>query len=664
MKIRLFKHKKAVLGLRLWAAFGLSVGLTACANMTGGPGGGPKDELAPVMVMALPEQGATNFQGGQVLLEFDEFIELREVDKIYASPVLKEADYSYNLKKVKVVINDTLRPDYTYTINFGKSLVDLHEANPFDGFQYVFSTGPTVDSMFLTGRVVKAVDYQPEDRVRLLFYTHRPDSFPFADEPDYVSIGDKDGYFQVNHMKAGCYFVYAVVDENQDYRIDPVTERMAYTDTCVSAKEMVAPTVEKAGRDTLATADSLAGFARWDTWEAWPGDTLWTWADTAGVPADSLPASDSLRLPDSLPVSEPSLELYLYQDYLPAFFLKEVSFKKQGQLTLSFYYPIDSLVSLSLIASTDSTEEERTPLAVWQWNEARRSAEVSFNDYAFYAGEVVLSYKGYSDTSSVYLPESARRPDTAMFRISVQGKKVLAADTLIWQSDMPLIAVDPDRLQFWQLIHRIEAVRDTVWLSDTLPIVDTLPASDTLPVYRDSLRGSFRFVDTVGVLTDTLPVPFEIVRLDDWRYGVVADKSDSGSYVLFLQDSAVFDFLGRPNDTADCLWETMPPEEEPALGDLALEISGLENGAIYVLQLVEGKDQVVQTVRLTDTATVEFLGLKPAIYTFRLLKDDNDNGRWDEGDYVRRIQPEQHWYYHKNLRVEADWRIEDIWRVE
>ncbi|MDE5704140.1 MAG: hypothetical protein K2H70_04870, partial [Bacteroidales bacterium] len=108
---------------------------------------------------------------------------------------------------------------------------------------------------------------------------------------------------------------------------------------------------------------------------------------------------------------------------------------------------------------------------------------------------------------------------------------------------------------------------------------------------------------------------------------------------------------------------TMPAAEMPEGGDLALEISGLDSGAVYVLQLLEGRN-VVRTVRLTDTGIVEFPALKPATYTFWLLKDDNDNGRWDEGDYARRIQPERHWYYHKNLRVEADWRIEDIWRIE
>ena len=189
-------------------------------------------------------------------------------------------------------MDDTLRPDYTYTIRFGHSLVDLHEANPIPDFHYVFSTGRTIDSMFLEGRIVKAVDYMPEDRVRLLFYAHRPDSFPFSEEPDYVSIADKEGRFRVLHIKEGCYYVYGVVDDNQDYRIDPVTEMMAYTDTCVPARKMV-PAAESKPVDSLALADSLAQAA--EMAETLADSLAWVAAYAAyDTEADTMARVDSL----------------------------------------------------------------------------------------------------------------------------------------------------------------------------------------------------------------------------------------------------------------------------------------------------------------------------------------------------------------------------------
>ncbi|MDE7149942.1 MAG: hypothetical protein K2O01_05995 [Bacteroidales bacterium] len=656
--------------------------LAACANIAGAPGGGPKDVLPPALLVSQPPQAALDFQGGVVTMEFDEFVELRDQDKIYASPVLKRTNYSYMLKKVRIEIEDTLRPDYTYTIRFGQSLVDLHEANPIPDYHYVFSTGSVIDSMFLEGRIVKAVDYTPEDRVRLLFYAHRPDSFPFDEEPDYVSIADKEGRFRVIHMKEGCYYVYGVMDENQDYRIDPVTEMMAYTDTCVRARKMV-PVAVSPPADSLALADSLAQVA--EAAEALADSLAWVAAyasyDDAGTDTsagaaavwrearDDLARADAMAdglaaatWRDSLPDSDPALELYLYRDYLPAFFLKEVSYKQRSQMEFAFYYPIDSIEASTFIEITDSTETELAMPSEWQWAADRRSAVVYFPNHTMGQCDVILQVSGNRDTASVYLADAVRsRTDTVKLQLAVSGSKLLVADTLRFKANFPTFRGDTDRVTVWRFVETERPVTDTVWLcadtsmeqADTSSTVAALPPSPS--------DTAFRLVDTVRLFTDTLVQPFGITQIDAWTWAVSTKQETGGQYALFLQDSAVFDFFGRPNDTTVLTWQIIEPEEG---GDLALDLQGLEPGAVYVLQLVQGNENIVQEVRVTDAGTVEFLALKPAQYTFRLFKDDNDNGRWDEGDYVARRQPEKHWYYHKTLRVEADWRIEDIWRIE
>ncbi|MDE6515479.1 MAG: hypothetical protein K2L03_05515, partial [Bacteroidales bacterium] len=74
--------------------------LMSCANPGGAPGGGPRDVTPPVLLVAEPPQGTVDFQSKTVTMEFDEFIELREQDKIYTSPVLNQVTYSSNLKKL------------------------------------------------------------------------------------------------------------------------------------------------------------------------------------------------------------------------------------------------------------------------------------------------------------------------------------------------------------------------------------------------------------------------------------------------------------------------------------------------------------------------------------------------------------------------------------
>lgn len=676
--------------------------LTSCANPGGAPGGGPKDMTPPVLLVAEPPQGTVGFQDRVVTMEFDEFIELREQDKIYTSPVLGQVNYSSNLKKLKVEIDDTLRPDYTYTIRFGNSVVDLHEANPIPDFHYVFSTGTTIDSMYMNGRVIKAVDYKPEKEVRLLFYLHRPDSFPFQDEPDYVSIADKEGWFDAIHMKDGCYYVYGVVDDNQDYRIDPVTEMMAYTDTCVPTRKMI-PEVVLSAADSLALidslmqaadslmdmADSLAWVAAYtaydaDTVEADTAEAAYAAYTEAVADADTAGALAADTLSDAVEPAEAEsdafIHLYLYRDYLPAFFLKEVTYKQRDQMAFTFYYPIDSIGDLRFIEVTDTSETELTMPLYWQWDTDRRSAVVHFPNHTLKDCDLIMTVNGYTDTTSVYMADAVRsKTDTAALQLKATAAKLLVADTLKVQASFPIERIDKGRMAVWRFVPVERAVRDTVWLhldtlslseADTLPmpIADTLSSQwgDTLALSEDERlvwpfdTAAFQLVDTVRMFTDTLVQPFELWPVDAWTWAVQTEREEGGRYAFFMQDSAVFDFFGRPNDTTVLGWQVVAPEEG---GDLALDVQGLRPGAVYVLQLMQG-DQIKQEVRLTDTGMVEFLALKPAQYTFRLFKDDNDNGHWDEGDYVARRQPEEHWYYSKTLRVEADWRIEDIWRIE
>lgn len=610
--------------LRALAAMAIQLPLlTACADYSGSPGGGPQDVLPPVLLTSTPPQGQTDFKSPLITMDFDEFVELREQDKIYASPVLNKIYYSYALKKVKVEIEDTLRPDYTYTIRFENSLVDLHEGNPIRDFHYAFSTGGTIDSGFIEGRVVKAVDYKPEDRVRLLFYHHRPDSFPFNTEPDYVSVGDKDGRFKAIHLQEGCYYIYAVVDEDKNYRINPVTERMAYTDSCISTKVMK-PTRTSTTLDTAnatnTTIPESAFAAQTDTLRL----ALQTATDTT---ADTTATAQAL-------VTEKPLELYLYNDYLPASFLKEFIYKQYGRMEIKFYYPIEKPIeSVKLITPLDSTEEEMVerPLIVeWQWAEDRRSVVGHLNDYTISQGDVVIQVNGHTDTVPIFLTEYQRKQNTpSKFSLSSASSFLLANDTLKIRTNFP------------SLNHKFNQKRMAVW---------HLVSSEK------------KINDTVRTITDTLLQPFDFFPIDTWTWGVKTETKTGEKYAVFLKDSAVFDFFGRPNDSTLLRWSANEPEEG---GDLALDLQGLNSQSVYILQMVQqSADKVVLERRITANGQVEFLNLRPDQYTFRLYQDDNDNGRWDEGDYVARRQPEKHWYYHKTLRVEADWRIEDKWEIK
>ena len=138
-------------------AYFLAVANSGCGKI-GMPTGGPKDSIAPRLVNASPKLKSTNVRGNKITLTFNEYVELREAQtNVLISPYPKKSpSVDYKLRTVTVKLKDTLLPNTTYSINFGNAIVDINEGNPYKNFTYVFSTGNTIDSLMLTGKVLIA----------------------------------------------------------------------------------------------------------------------------------------------------------------------------------------------------------------------------------------------------------------------------------------------------------------------------------------------------------------------------------------------------------------------------------------------------------------------------------------------------------------------------
>ncbi|MBO7285244.1 MAG: Ig-like domain-containing protein, partial [Alistipes sp.] len=128
---------------------------TKCAS-TMVPTGGPKDTIPPVIMHMLPDNFTTNvdtLRTPKIYVEFDEYVQIKDLQKeLFTSPAMKkQPTVTRRGKGIVITIKDTLRPDITYAINFGASICDNNEGNPLHAMRYVFSTGNTIDSMYMSG---------------------------------------------------------------------------------------------------------------------------------------------------------------------------------------------------------------------------------------------------------------------------------------------------------------------------------------------------------------------------------------------------------------------------------------------------------------------------------------------------------------------------------
>ncbi len=209
--------------------------LASCAKR-GNITGGAKDTIAPVLTASLPKNFSTEFKANTVKLTFNEFIKLKDLRKqLIISPPLKNEPLILPVTPSKIItikINDTLQDNTTYSFNFGQSMADNNEGNPYNQFKYIFSTGKTIDSLAIGGRVKDAYLKDVESFVSVMLYDvnkNYNDSIVYKQMPRYVTNTlDSLKTFRLENLKAGKYLLVAMKDYNSNNKFDPKKDKIGF----------------------------------------------------------------------------------------------------------------------------------------------------------------------------------------------------------------------------------------------------------------------------------------------------------------------------------------------------------------------------------------------------------------------------------------------------
>lgn len=221
---------------RIYFGIFLLLLVLGCASR-GRPTGGPKDDTPPVIIQANPENFSTNFNTDEIKIYFDEYIKIKDLRKqlIISPPMDTEPDIrplGSASKSITIKIKDTLEANTTYAFNFGQSIVDNNEENPYPYYRYVFSTGETIDSLSVKGRVIDAENRNPDTFVSVMLYeadSTYSDSLVFKEKPKYVTNTlDSLITFSIDNIKAGKYKLVALKDENSNFTFQPKIDKIGF----------------------------------------------------------------------------------------------------------------------------------------------------------------------------------------------------------------------------------------------------------------------------------------------------------------------------------------------------------------------------------------------------------------------------------------------------
>lgn len=216
--------------------------IAACANPVPPDGGikTRKDTEPPKVLEQEPGFASTNFQTDRIRIDFDEYVVLQDVfNQVLVSPPMSERpDLSLRKKSLIVKLPDDLRENTTYTINFGEAIKDYHEGNVLQNLNYVFSTGPELDSGLVKGVVLDGqTESAPEKAIVALYLA---DSFDAVTrkKPYYFAFASKDGSYSIPFIAPGSYYLFAYTDENFNYYYDlPGNEKVAFLNDEIKVEE-------------------------------------------------------------------------------------------------------------------------------------------------------------------------------------------------------------------------------------------------------------------------------------------------------------------------------------------------------------------------------------------------------------------------------------------
>lgn len=228
------------------AMLALSLLQPSCANTTQAPTGGLKDTLPPVVRRVVPTPGTVMVpvHGTKIIFTFDEYVTVKNPKGIFLSPPqAKSPKYKIKGKSVCVYFEEDLLPNTTYTLDLTGAIADNNEGNMFPGFTTVFSTGDSVDSMYVTGLVQDCNTLKPLSGATVMFYKDSRDSAVFLQRPVAAVKTDDWGYFALRNIQDTLYRVYALVDGNGNNIYDPDEDQIAFLDTLFRPVNVVNDTV-------------------------------------------------------------------------------------------------------------------------------------------------------------------------------------------------------------------------------------------------------------------------------------------------------------------------------------------------------------------------------------------------------------------------------------
>ena len=585
----------------------------ACANR-GYPQGGEKDVTPPQVIKEVPESFSTNFKGKQIDIYFDEYVQLKDINKkfVMSPPMKKKARVSLRGKYVRVTFQDSLKPNTTYTLDFADAIVDNNEGNPLGFYRYVFSTGPQLDSMELGGQVIDMQTQLPVLGATVMFYQNTADSVPLTDLPSYVAKTDSAGMFRVTNIKDDTYRVMAIDEARGNYLFVPSETKVGFIDSLIQTISF-----------PMTVYDTIH-----------PDTTVVEGRRTKKGMEFKVVSKDTIVRRDFTMFGPTNLFIPMFDEEKTQLYLVDEARKERERLDFTFSIPAEHQLKVRLLGLHLLDKVSQDDWYIEERSAGRDTIQLWIKDSLVYKIDSLVAEASYLRTDSL-------------------GKRVLLADTIkFYYKDKP----EPKgkRKKEQDSIPVIKFMEISAGVGSTMDLNKNITLEFDRPIVEDGLKNIQLLEMVDSVLT---PVDFSLKHdsLKIRKYYLGYKWKPETEYRLSIDSMGIYSIYGLYNNKLVKDFKTKAVED---YGNIIVNVS--EATTPIILQLYQGdKDiKVLEERTIKGNGKVVFDYLGEGTYMIRAILDRNGNGKWDTGNYLKHLQPEEVKYLPTEIKLKKNFDVE------
>jgi uncharacterized protein (DUF2141 family) len=509
-----------------------------------------------------------------------------------------------------VELQDTLKENITYTIDFSDAISDNNEGNPLGNYTYSFSTGDRIDTMEVAGYVLDASNLEPIKGILVGLYEDLADS-AFKTKPMIrVSRTDSRGRFVIKGVAHGTYRAYALKDADGDFCFNQKSEMIGFNhETYVPSSK---PDVKI--------------------------DTIWR--DSLHIDAFKQTPYTHF-LPDDV-------TLLAFTHIQTDRYLLKTERKDPEKFTMFFTYGHPDLpVIKGLNFNADSafvieTRVEQDTINYWLRDTTLINQDTLRMEVNYMMTDTLGNLVGQIDTLEVL----AKTP-------YAKRQKELTKEIEKWQKEQER---KKKRDETYDSIFPAKPLKPNYMLSQEI---------DPDKIIQIEIPAPLQHVDTAAVhlysMIDSAwyeaPFTFKPIPHRLRFYEIQAEWRPDTEYSLEIDSAAFEDIYGHVSDPYK---QGIKVKSLDEYSTLTIKISGVADSLPLRVRLLDKGDGIVKEVLAKDGVAF-FEYVSPEKYYLSAFVDVNGNGLWDTGDYDEDRQAESVYYYPREIECKERWDVTQKW---